>query len=108
MVDDGSLTAKNCDKEWGMTGEVVMRFIRAHKRTNSPSSRPFPNHWWLFDNWFSSKELLLNGMFPLKQVGTGTWRKKRGVPTELTHGKTKKPTILVPKGTRNHRVEYDL
>eukprot|EP00957_Ditylum_brightwellii_P164860 12551468-Ditylum_brightwellii.AAC.1 len=50
------------------------------------------------DNWFTSKPLY-NEMMWLGEYPYGTMEVKRYVSPFLKHGKTKKPTIAVPKGT---------
>eukprot|EP00957_Ditylum_brightwellii_P046167 3502932-Ditylum_brightwellii.AAC.1 len=50
------------------------------------------------DNWFTSK-LLYDKMVQLEQYPFGTMEIKRCVPPLLKHGKIKKPTQAVPKGT---------
>ena len=55
--DDDSICAANCNHlPWGMTGETVMRIVRAHKRPGTDDP-PYNNVRWAMDNWFTSKPL---------------------------------------------------
>eukprot|EP00957_Ditylum_brightwellii_P013627 1028046-Ditylum_brightwellii.AAC.1 len=59
---------------------------------------PYQHCQWAMDNWFMSK-LLYDKMVQLGQYSFGTMEVKRYVTPFLKHGKAKKPTQAVPKGT---------
>eukprot|EP00957_Ditylum_brightwellii_P069449 5273594-Ditylum_brightwellii.AAC.1 len=81
-----------------MTGETVLHTVREQKRVGIPDVMPYQHCQWAMDNWFTSMPLY-DEMVQLGQYAFGTIEVKRYVPSFLKHGKTKKPTQAVPKGT---------
>eukprot|EP00957_Ditylum_brightwellii_P078593 5975394-Ditylum_brightwellii.AAC.1 len=95
---DDSLRATNCIKiPWVMTGETMMRIVREYKCIGVADALPYTNFQWTMDNWFASKlicnELLWPGQYPL-----GTMEVKRYVPPYLKHGKIKNINYKCVKG----------
>lgn len=95
--DDATLTAENCQLfPWGMTGEVVLRFIR-----------PLPGRGYIIytDNYYTSIPLAQE----LRRRGhhlIGTMRRSRGVP-ECVLLPSKRPTRNTPRGTVRYAHDPD-
>eukprot|EP00957_Ditylum_brightwellii_P156298 11896498-Ditylum_brightwellii.AAC.1 len=80
-----------------MMREAIMRIVRDHKHPVMDNML-YSNMGWSTNNWFTSKPLF-DELLWLEQHACGTMERKGYVPPFLTHRKTKKPTMTVPKGT---------